>query len=323
VLSKVRPLPLLDDRRPHTIPPILLWIGAGLVVLFAAAAGFAELPPLRSALVIIGTLALLVVLPFVLQRANIDTHPLPMFGWLGGWVTAFFASNTAARQLGSEQKRFAQSALGKYLPPDVANQILRDPDQLALHGEKREIIALFTDLEGFTQLSHQIEPEQVAMLLNRYLDVMSDIVLEHGGTLDKFVGDAVIAFWGAPIARPDDADRAVKAAIAMYRAGEEFRREPPPGIPPIGRTRVGVHRGEAIVGNFGGEGRIQYTALGDSMNAASRLENANKKLETALLISREKYSTPVPACASSTPGAVGTLLMASGAFRGCFRKITS
>jgi adenylate cyclase len=278
---------LLDDRRPYSIPQPLLWIAAGLVVLFAASAGFAELPPLRSALVIIGTLGLLIVLPFVLQRAHIDTHSLPMFGWLGGWVTAFFAANTAARQMGSEQKRFAQSALGKYLPPDIANQILRDPDQLALHGEKREIIALFTDLEGFTQLSHQIEPEQVAMLLNRYLDLLSDIVLEHGGTLDKFVGDAVIAFWGAPIARPDDADRAIKAAVAMYRAGEEFRREPPPGIPPIGRTRVGVHRGEAIVGNFGGEGRIQYTALGDSMNAASRLESANKKLETTLLLSRE------------------------------------
>jgi len=278
---------LLDNRRPIVIPPTLIWVSAALVVLFAAAAGFAELPPLRSALVVAGTLALLIVLPLVLQRANIDTHTLPMFGWLGGWVTAYFAASTAARQLGSEQRRFAQSALGKYLPPDVANQILKDPDQLALHGEKREIIALFTDLEGFTQLSHQIQPEQVAGLLNRYLDLLSDIVLEHGGTLDKFVGDAVIAFWGAPIARPDDADRAVKAAIAMYRAGEEFRRDPPPGIPPIGRTRVGVHRGEAIVGNFGGEGRIQYTALGDSMNAASRLESANKKLETTLLISRE------------------------------------
>ncbi|MFM9937289.1 MAG: adenylate/guanylate cyclase domain-containing protein, partial [Novosphingobium sp.] len=100
-------------------------------------------------------------------------------------------------------------------------------------------------------------------------------------------GDAVVAFWGAPIAFPDDGARAVKAAIAMYQAGEEFRRAAPPGVPPIGRTRVGVHFGEAIVGNFGGDGRIQYTALGDAMNTAARLEGANKLLDTTVLVSRE------------------------------------
>jgi adenylate cyclase len=127
----------------------------------------------------------------------------------------------------------------------------------------------------------------IARLLNDYLDRLSAVVLEHGGTLDKFVGDAVVAFWGAPIAYPDDGARAVKAAIAMYEAGEAFRRAVPPGVPPIGRTRVGVHFGEAIVGNFGGEGRIQYTALGDAMNTAARLESANKPLDTTVLVSRE------------------------------------
>jgi adenylate cyclase len=127
----------------------------------------------------------------------------------------------------------------------------------------------------------------IAQLLNDYLDRLSAVVLEHGGTLDKFVGDAVVAFWGAPIAYPDDGTRAVKAAIAMYQEGEDFRRTAPPGVPPIGRTRVGVHFGEAIVGNFGGDGRIQYTALGDAMNTAARLESANKPLDTTILVSRE------------------------------------
>ncbi len=257
------------------------------VVAAATLAAMAELAAWRAALVIAASLIVLVSLPLLLQRGGFDTQHLPMFGWLGGWTLAFIAAGSTARALGSEQKRFAQSALGKYLPPDIATQILRDPDRLSLHGEKREIIVVFTDLEGFTQLSHQIAPEQVAALLNTYLDIMSDVVLAHGGTLDKFVGDAVIAFWGAPIARPDDADRAVKAAIAMHRAGEAFRAEERPGIPAVGRTRVGVHRGEAVVGNFGGEGRIQYTALGDSMNTASRLESANKQLGTSLLVSRE------------------------------------
>ncbi|MCM3296637.1 adenylate/guanylate cyclase domain-containing protein, partial [Staphylococcus capitis] len=126
---------------------------------------------------------------------------------------------------------------------------------------------VFTDLEGFTKLSHAVTPETVARLLNEYLDRLSDIVLAHGGTIDKFVGDAVVAFWGAPISRPDDGEKEATAALAMYQAGERFRVDLAAGdIPPIGMTRVGLHVGDAIVGNFGGEGRIQYTALGDSMN---------------------------------------------------------
>jgi len=116
---------------------------------------------------------------------------------------------------------------------------------------------------------------------------LSAVVLQYGGTLDKFVGDAVVAFWGAPIAYPDDGERAVKAAYAMYLAGEEFRKAAPEGVPKIGRTRVGLHYGDAVVGNFGGEGRIQYTALGDAMNTAARLEGANKPLDTKVLVSRE------------------------------------
>ena len=168
---------------------------------------------------------------------------------------------------------------------------MRDPGQLALHGEKKQIYALFTDLEGFTKLSHAITPEQLSSLLNRYLDVMSEIVLDHGGTIDKFVGDAVVAFWGAPIARPDDADRAVRAGDRDVRGGRRnSRRTAGPDVPPIGCTRVGLHRGEAVVGNFGGDGRIQYTALGDGMNTAARLESANKALKTTILVSSEAKS---------------------------------
>ncbi|PZU11065.1 MAG: adenylate/guanylate cyclase domain-containing protein [Sphingomonas sp.] len=276
---------LLDHKVPRHIYGVAKWGAAFLVILAAVIAGFTELSAARNALVIVGSLLLLLATPVILQAIGFDTQGLPMFGWLGGWTLAFIAASSAGRAVSSDERRFAQSALGKYLPPDVAKQILRDPDKLALHGEQREIFAMFTDLEGFTQLSSQIPPAMVAQLLNRYLDLLSAVVLEHGGTLDKFVGDAVIAFWGAPISRPDDPDRAVKAAMAMYAAGERFRQEAPAGVPPIGRTRVGLHMGVAIVGNFGGEGRIQYTALGDSMNAASRLESANKKLHTTLLVS--------------------------------------
>jgi adenylate cyclase len=218
---------------------------------------------------------------------HVDTIDLPAAGWGAGWLLAFIGVGAAARAVGSEQRRFAQSALGKYLPPDVAQEIMRDPDRISLHGEQTQIYALFTDLEGFTKLSHAITPEVLSRLLNRYLDLMSDIVLKHGGTLDKFVGDALVTFWGAPIARPGDADRALQAGMAMYQCGEEFRRSAGDEVPPIGVTRVGLHRGEAVVGNFGGEGRIQYTALGDAMNTAARLESANKALKTTMLVSDE------------------------------------
>jgi len=277
---------MLDGRMRAPIPPWALWIAALAVV---AAGAFTSLIELRSwkGLILPLEIALIGWLPFQLQGMGVDTIALPAFGWGAGWLLAFIAVGIAARAVGSEQRRFAQSALGKYLPADIAAQILRDPDRLALHGEKKQIYALFSDLEGFTKLSHAITPEQLSALLNTYLDRMSDIVLKHGGTIDKFVGDAVVAFWGAPIARDDDADRAVRAAVEMYEGGRAFAREAGEGVPPIGVTRVGLHRGEAVVGNFGGEGRIQYTALGDGMNTGARLESANKHLKTTALVSDE------------------------------------
>jgi adenylate cyclase len=281
----------LDGRMPRAIPSWMLWAAATLFVALGALTSALELRGWRLILALAVQLAIVAWLPFQLQAMRIDTIDLPAAGWGGGWLLAFVGVGAAARAVGSEQRRFAQSALGKYLPPDVAREIMRDPDRLALTGEQTRIYALFTDLEGFTKLSHAITPETLSRLLNRYLDLMSDIVLKHGGTLDKFVGDALVTFWGAPIARPDDADRAVRAGREMYEAGEEFRRMARDiggdDVPPIGVTRVGLHRGEAVVGNFGGEGRIQYTALGDAMNCAARLESANKALKTTMLVSDE------------------------------------
>ncbi len=274
------------DTKPLAMPSEgFKWFVSVLVVLAGALTAMTNLRPALAALFVLGQLALSIALPFLFARQGIDTYELPAFGWILGWFVAFAAIATAARAVGSEQRKFAQSALGKYLPADIAKEILRDPDSLQLKGEKREIFVLFTDLEGFTKLSHAIEPEMVATLLNTYLETLSDVVLEHGGTIDKFVGDAVVAFWGAPISRPDDGERAARAAMAMFQAGENFRKNVPSGVPAIGKTRVGLHYGEAIVGNFGGEGRIQYTALGDSMNTAARLESANKQTKSSILVS--------------------------------------
>ncbi|GEN99884.1 hypothetical protein NSE01_17170 [Novosphingobium sediminis] len=278
---------LLDKALPAALPQWARVLGALIAVVLGAATAAVRVRTWQLALAVIAQLAGFLAFPFLLQRAGFDTLNLPAVGWPLGWAIAYTAVGAALRAINAAQREFAQGALGKYLPRSVAAEILRNPDRLSLHGEKRAIYCLFSDLEGFTKLTHAVEPEMIARLLNDYLDRLSAVVLAHGGTLDKFVGDAVVAFWGAPIAYEDDAARAVKAARAMYEAGEAFRRSVPAGVPPIGRTRVGLHYGEAIVGNFGGEGRIQYTALGDAMNTAARLESANKPLGTTVLASRE------------------------------------
>ncbi len=277
----------LDGAQPRPLPGWTLWAAAIAVVLLAAVTGGFDLPVRLVVPLGIAQVAAIVVVPFLLQgNPQLDTYGLPAAGLGGGWLLAVMAASTTARIVGAEQRRFAQGALGKYLPRDVAEAILREPGQLALHGERREIYALFTDIEGFTSLCQMLDPEAVATMLNEYLETMSTVILRHGGTIDKFVGDAVVAFWGAPLAKPDDAMRAADAAVALSEAGRALMR-PVPGRRALGRTRVGLHRGNAIVGNFGGEGRIQYTALGDSMNVAARLEGANKQLKTQVLVSRE------------------------------------
>lgn len=278
---------MLDGAALPRLGPVVLGIFALLVVLSAALTSLLEWKPWRLLPFVAVQLGLFGGLPFLLQHLGTDTWGVPAVGWALGWVVAYAAVASAARASTAEQRRFAHSALGKYLPRDIAEEIIERPELLALHGKKEELFIIFSDLEGFTQMSHQLEPEVVARLLNEYLEMLSKVVLDYGGVIDKFVGDAVVAFWGAPVARPDDGRRAALAGYAMWQAGEEFRNRQDRSLPRIGKTRVGMHWGEAVVGNFGGERRIQYTALGDAMNTAARLESANKALGSSVMASRE------------------------------------
>ena len=278
----------LDDRRLALMPDWSFWLIAFGVVAAGALTSISPYAATVTALIGLAEVLALIGAPFLLQRFGVDTIGLPAGGWTAGFILAYAATAASARSIGVEQRAFAQSALGKYLPPDIAQMIIREPEKLALHGEKRRIHALFTDIEGFTRMSDQLAAEELGTLLNAYLDDISRIILAHGGTIDKFVGDAVIAFWGAPVARPDDAARALAAARAIqaHCAAMLESNGSAPG-PRIGRTRIGVHKGNAVVGNFGGTDRIQYTALGDAMNTAARLEAANKALGSYTLLSKD------------------------------------
>ncbi len=281
---------MLDGKRLPAPLPVTLWGLAMLMVVMAILTGLLEWGSWRIYALLVLQFVVMLGVPFLMELRGTDTYGVPAAGWILGWIIAFTAVTSAARAAGAVQRNFAQGALGKYLPREMAREIIDNPDLLSLHGEKKRIYVLFSDLEGFTKMSHAMQPETVAKVLNRYLEMLSRVVLDHGGVIDKFVGDAVVAFWGAPIAREDDADRAARAGYALWQAGEEFRAEiaaMDPDLPPIGKTRVGLHYGDAVVGNFGGETRIQYTALGDSMNTAARLEAANKALNSSIMASRE------------------------------------
>lgn len=281
---------MLDNRVLTPIPGWVIWVMAVLAILAGAVTALLEWPARRLALFGVAQIVFFQGTPFLLQIQNIDTYGLPAVGGLVGWIIVFGAVTSTARASGAVRRNFVTGALGKYIPRDIAQAIIEKPELLNLGGEKRAIFVLFSDLEGFTKMSHAIPPEMVAKLLNRYLDMLSQVVLDHGGVIDKFVGDAVVAFWGAPISKPDDGERAARAGYAMWQAGEAFRAEVAamdPDLPKIGKTRVGLHYGEAVIGNFGGATRIQYTALGDSMNTAARLESANKALDSSVMASRE------------------------------------
>ncbi len=196
--------------------------------------------------------------------------------WLG---SALFGR----RQL--SEKRFIESAFQRYVSPAVLAEIQADPSKLRLGGDRRELTFVFSDIAGFTTLSEQLPPDRVASLLNEYLDGMSKTVLDHQGTIDKFIGDAVVALFGAPVAHEDDPDRAVSCALAMDAFAASFRITH--AALGFGLTRIGVNSGQAVVGNFGGSARFDYTAIGDTVNTAARLEGVNKYLGTRLAVGGE------------------------------------
>ncbi len=187
------------------------------------------------------------------------------------------------------QKRFIRGAFRHYLSPDVIQRIMDDPDSLKLGGERRELTILFTDLEGFTTISEGLEPDRLTKLLNEYLTDMTDIILAEGGTLDKYEGDAIIAFWNAPVDQPDHARRACRAAVLCQRRLSARRDEFQERFDATLRMRVGLNTGPVIVGNLGSHQRFDYSVLGDAANLAARIEGANKVFGTYLMITAATY----------------------------------
>jgi adenylate cyclase len=159
----------------------------------------------------------------------------------------------------------------RYFSPDLAKQIAEHGEQVKLGGQKRDVVILFSDIRGFTSMSEKMEPDDVALLLREYFTEMVEIIFRHGGTLDKFIGDAIMALWGAPFASEDDADKAMRAAIDMQRKLVELNQHWEATGKPHIAIGIGINFGQVFAGNIGSEQRLEYTVLGDAVNTASRL----------------------------------------------------
>lgn len=226
--------------------------------------------------------------------------PLPVVaayaGYAGGlWFPLVLVELSTVLALGSStvvnyategrQRRFIKGAFSQYLSPAVIDQLIAHPERLQLGGDRRELSIFFSDLQGFTTISESLSPEELTTLLNDYLSAMTDIIQEEGGTIDKYEGDAIIAFWNAPLLLEDHAVRGVRAALRCQARLAELR----PGFAERSKRelymRIGMNSGPAVVGNMGSRVRFDYTMLGDAVNLAARLEGVNKQFGTYTMIS--------------------------------------
>ncbi len=207
----------------------------------------------------------------------------PAFSYLTGYIAVTFYSYIAE----GRQKRFIKTAFSQYLSKDVINTLLDDPSQLQLGGAKRNITVFFSDIKGFTSIGEKLPPESLTEVLNVYLTELSSIIMEAGGTIDKYVGDAIVAFWNAPATIEGHASKAVAAALKCQQKVFEMQHQLSAFVTEPLYTRIGINTGEAIVGNMGSRNRFNYTMFGDVVNTGSRLEGLNKQFGTHILCTAE------------------------------------
>ncbi|HEY1709269.1 MAG TPA: CHASE2 domain-containing protein [Rhizomicrobium sp.] len=196
------------------------------------------------------------------------------------WATESLTGLEARRQ-----RAFIEGAFSSYVSPKVVEQLVKDPNKLSLEGERRVMTFIFTDIANFTTMSEGVDGHELQLMLNAYLEGMTNCVQKYDGTVDKFIGDAVMAIFNAPLDQPDHAQQAVECALEMDRFAERFHLEQKARGIPFGITRIGVHTGPAVIGNFGSPAKLTYTAQGDTVNTASRLEGLNKAFGTHISVS--------------------------------------
>lgn len=190
---------------------------------------------------------------------------------------------------GLRERDLVKDTFSRYVTNQVAEELLKNPEKISPGGKEQEVTVVFADIRDFTAFSERHSPEEVISHLNEYLSVMIDVIFEYEGTLDKFIGDAVMAIWGAPLQHPDDPLRAVKAALEMQKRLEELNKKWASEGKDILKIGIGINTGKAIAGNIGNLRRMEYTVIGDSVNIASRIEGLTKEYKIPIIISSSTY----------------------------------
>ncbi len=263
-------------------PPSWVWLG---LIAIALLAGITVRCSRRSSSIVLafaGLNTLSIVVGFIAYRQGIW---LPVAPLISAALLAMVAAVIVNYAVEGRQKRFIKGAFKQYLSPIVIEKLMENPEQLKLGGEEKVLSIFFSDVQGFTSISEKLSPTQLTGLLNEYLTAMTDIILESGGTIDKYEGDAIIAFWNAPLEQTDHAVRAVRAALQCQAKLAAMRADLNTRYGSNLYVRIGINTGPVVVGNMGSNQRFDYTFLGDAGNLAARLEGINKQFGTFLMIS--------------------------------------
>lgn len=283
---------IFDNLRTGlSITPAPGWLSLVLIVLAAALALLVSRPrsPLRKALLLAAALLTMVGgCWLLLQYGRFWVGPVAPSAALALGVVAIATRDFAGEQ---RRRREVQNAFGQYLAPEMVRKIAEDPGLLNLGGESRELTILFSDIRGFTSISEamQDDPQGLTRMINAILTPLSNIILQHGGTIDKYMGDCVMAFWNAPLDDPHHALHALEAAREMLAAMDQINRDIQTMLPaganvPVIRMGIGVNTGTCVVGNMGSDRRFDYSVLGDAVNLASRLEGQCKEHAVDILV---------------------------------------
>ncbi|MGB0507694.1 MAG: adenylate/guanylate cyclase domain-containing protein, partial [Pikeienuella sp.] len=274
---------LIDGRVVNNASDELGWVLIAVMALVGVVLGLLKAPlVLRGGGFILTVVFYLGVMYFL---AASEILFLPIASVMASLAVSFALGVGLDGFLTQRDEQFIRGAFSHYLDPAMVDELAENPDALRLGGDKREMSLIFTDIAGFTTMSEELEPEQLTKLLNGYFDGMTEIIFRHGGAVDKFIGDAVVAHFGAPTPLKNHSLYALRCAEELDRFAENYKREN--AHLGLGVTRIGVHSGVATVGNFGGTTRFDYTAIGDSVNTAARLESSNKQYGTRIGVSQE------------------------------------
>ena len=276
---------MLEGRRPPTVP--LSW-SIGLLALFSTIGTVLSL--LRMGIVFNVSISFVITIGYwvgAILGFGEGLPMLPLFGPTLALLLALWMMDLIIGRGERKQREFIQSTFSRYVSPAVVDQLIADPSAAQVSGSKREATFIFTDIAGFTTLSEKLEAEELSEVLNQYLDGACEIILKHAGTIDKFIGDAIMAIFNAPIAQADHAARGIRCALELDAYAEAFRKDCNARDIPIGVTRIGIHCGLSIIGNFGSQSRMDFTALGDTVNTAARTEGVNKYFGTRVCCTQQ------------------------------------